>query len=189
MRDPKSVRHITEAEEEEEAMESENKFQSEEEPQDLFGLLKADHRRVEELFSRFEDADKRTKIEIAEEALTQLEIHTAIEEELVYPAIREAIDNQNMIDEAKEEHHVVKLLIKELRKMDAAEEEFAPKFKIVREIVGHHVEEEEREMFPQAEAAGLDQAELAKEVVKRREKLIQKHERSSKKSTSRRKAA
>jgi Hemerythrin HHE cation binding domain len=187
MRDSKPARHITESEEDE-AMESENESNLDE-SQDLFELLKTDHRHVEELFSRFENADKRTKIGIAEEALTQLEVHAAIEEELVYPAIREAIDDQNMVDEAKEEHHVVKLLIKELRKMDAGEEEFAPKFKVVGDIVRHHVEEEEQEMFPQAEQAGLDQAELSEQVMKRKEKLMQKHERSGKKSTSRRKAA
>ena len=188
MRDHKSARHTTQADKDE-AMESEHQTQSERGYQDLFELLKTDHRRVEELFSQFEDADKRTKVGIAEEVLTQLEIHTAIEEELVYPAIREAIDNQNMMDEAKEEHHVVKLLIKELRKMDTASEEFAPKFKVVKEIVGHHVEEEEQEMFPQAEEAALDQEELSKQVVKRKDKLMQKHERGSKKSMSRRKAA
>jgi tRNA G37 N-methylase Trm5 len=183
----KSSRHITEAEEDE-AMELDKELSSEQESQDLFELLKADHRRVEELFSQFEQADKRTKAGIAEEALTQLEIHAAVEEELVYPAIREAIDNPDTVDKAKEEHHVVKLLIKELRKMDAGEDEFVPKFTVVGELVHHHVEEEEQEMFPQAEKAGLDKEELGKEVLKRKNKLMQKHERG-KKSTIRRKAA
>jgi hemerythrin superfamily protein len=187
MRASKSGRHTTESEEEE--MESEEERSSAQEAHDPFELLKTDHRRVEELFSSFENADKRTKPEIAEEVLTQLEIHAAIEEELVYPAIREAIDDHDMVDKAKEEHHVVKLLIKELRKMDASEDEFAPKFKVLGEIVRHHAEEEEQEMFPQAEEANLEKVELGEKVVKRKDQLMLKHERSGKKSTVRRKAA
>jgi len=182
MRENQSKRQTTDAEEEE--MEAEQT-----ESQDVFELLKSDHRRVEELFSRFEEADKRTKAAIAEETLMQLEIHTALEEALVYPAIRDAIDKPDMVDEAKEEHHIAKLLIKELHKMNAGDEEFAPKFKVLGEIIQHHVEEEENEMFPQAEEAGIDADELGLEVAKRKAKLMQKNERGGKKSSTRRKAA
>jgi Hemerythrin HHE cation binding domain len=181
MRDTKVGRHTTEAEDEE--------MESGKAPHDLFELLKTDHRRVKELFSQFEKADKQTKIGIAEEILIQLEIHTAIEEELVYPAIRDAIDNEDLVDEAKEEHHVAKLLIKELRKMKAGEDDFATKFKVLKEIIHHHVEEEEQEMFPQTEESGLDTSELGEAVVTRKNKLMQKYERGGKKSPSRRKAA
>ena len=183
MRNTKSTRHTTEAEDEE--------IESEKKSQDVFELLKTDHRRVEALFSRFEGADKRTKSGIVEEALAQLEIHAALEEELVYPAIWEATDNEDMVDAAKEKHHVVKLLIKVLRKMDVAEQEFTSKFKALREVVRRHVEEEEKEMFPQAEEAGLDTEGLGGEVAKRKAKLMQKlkHERGSKKLPIRRKAA
>lgn len=151
--------------------------------QDVFELLKADHRRVEELFTTFEDADKRSRSDIAEKALRELEIHAAIEEELVYPAIREAIDQDDLMDQAREEHHVAKLLIKELAKMNAGDEEFAPKFKVLGEIVRHHIEEEENEIIPQAEEAELDTAELGRDVERRKEQLMQKHERGSRKSS------
>jgi hemerythrin superfamily protein len=158
--------------------------------EDVFEMLKSDHRRVEELFSRFEDADKRTRTEIANETLQALEIHTTIEEELVYPAIREVLDEKEQVDEALEEHHVAKLLIKELRKMNPGTEEFAPKFKVLGEIVQHHAEEEENEMFPKAEAGDIDTTELSEEVAQRKEKLMQKYEgKKSPGQSKRRKAA
>jgi hemerythrin-like domain-containing protein len=155
---------------------------------DVFELLKTDHRQVQDLFTRFEDADKRTKASIADEALTALEVHAALEEELVYPAIAEVIDDEETINEAKEEHHVAKLLIKELRKMDADDEGFSTKFKILGELVSHHIEKEEGEVFPQAQESGFEPESMSEEVSKRKAKLMQKYE-GGKKSGSRRKKA
>lgn len=156
---------------------------------DVFEMLKTDHRHVQDLFTRFEDADKRTRASIADEALTALEVHAALEEELVYPAIAEVIDDEETINEAKEEHHVAKLLIKELRKMDAEEEGFATKFKVLGELVGHHIEEEEGEVFPQAQEGGFEPESISEEVSKRKAKLMQKYEGGKKSSGSRRKKA
>jgi len=156
---------------------------------EVFELLKADHRQVEELFAQFADADKRTRYSIANEALNGLEVHSALEEELVYPAIAEVLQEKELVNEAKEEHHVAKLLIKELRKMNAGDEGFATKFKVLGEIVKHHIEEEEGEMFTQAEEGGLETDELSQDVVKRKEKLMQKYEGGKKASYRRKKAA
>ncbi|HEX8751434.1 MAG TPA: hemerythrin domain-containing protein [Nitrospira sp.] len=158
-------------------------------PVDVFELLKADHRQVEDLLTKFEHADKRTRSTIADETLNGLEVHTALEEELVYPAIAEVVEDKEMVNEAKEEHHVAKLLIKELRKMDAGEDEFATKFKVLGEIVKHHIEEEEGEIFPQAEEGGLETDELSENVVKRKEKLMQKYTGGKKAGPRRKKAA
>ncbi len=155
---------------------------------DLFEMLKTDHRRVQELFSKFEKADKHARSSIAEEALAALEVHAAIEEELVYPAIAEIVEEEELVDEAKEEHHVAKLLIKELHKIGAGDEKFPTKFKVLGEIVRHHIEEEEGEIFPQAEEGGLETEQLSQDVVKRKEKLMRKYE-TGKKSTKRKKAA
>ena len=155
---------------------------------DLLEMLKTDHRHVRELFAKFEEADKAARSSIADETLTALEIHTALEEELVYPAIAEVVEEKELVNEAKEEHHVAKLLIKELHKMDAGDEEFATKFKVLGEIVGHHIEEEEGELFPQAEEGGLESEELSQDVVKRKEKLMRKYE-GGRKSSKRKKAA
>jgi len=154
---------------------------------DLFETLKNDHRQVQELFTKFQDADKRTRAALAEEALTALEVHAALEEELVYPAIAEVVEEEDLVEQAKEEHHVAKLLIKELRKMDASDDAFAVKFKVLGELVGHHIEEEEGEIFPQAEEGGIETEDLSEEVMQRKDKLMQKYE--SKKSGSKRKKA
>ena len=156
---------------------------------DVFEMLKTDHRHVQDLFTRFEDADKRTRASIADEALTALEVHAALEEELVYPAIAEVIDDEETINEAKEEHHVAKLLIRELRKLDGDEEGFATKFKVLGELVGHHIEEEEGEVFPQAQEGGFEPESLSEEASKRKAKLMQKYEGGKKSSGSRRKKA
>lgn len=156
---------------------------------DVFEMLKTDHRHVQDLFTRFEDADKRSRISIADETLTALEVHAALEEELVYPAIAEVIDDEETINEAKEEHHVAKLLIKELRKMDADDEGFTTKFKVLGELVGHHIEEEEGEVFPQAQEGGFEPESISEEVSKRKAKLMQKYEGGKKSSASRRKKA
>jgi hemerythrin superfamily protein len=156
---------------------------------DVFEMLKTDHRRVQDLFTRFEDADKRTRSSIADEALTALEVHAALEEELVYPALAEVIDEEETINEAKEEHHVAKFLIKELRKMDAEDEGFSTKFKVLGELVGHHIEEEEGEIFPQAQEGGFEPESIAGEVSKRKAKLMHKYESGKKSSGSKRKKA
>jgi hemerythrin-like domain-containing protein len=156
---------------------------------DVFEMLKTDHRQVQDLFTRFEDADKRTKASIADQALTALEVHAALEEELVYPAIAEVIDDEETINEAREEHHVAKLLIKELRKMDVDDEGFSTKFKVLGELVSHHIEEEEGEVFPQAQEGGFEPESISEEVSKRKAKLMQKYEGGKKSSGPRRKKA
>ena len=145
---------------------------------DVFEMLKADHRHVQELFTRFE-----------EETLTALEVHAALEEELVYPAIAEVIEEEETVNEAIEEHHVAKLLIKELHKMNAGDEAFATKFKVLGELVGHHIEEEEGEVFPQAQEGGFESESIWEEFSKRKAKLMQKYEGGKKSSGSRRKKA
>ncbi len=175
-----------EAEEDEEETEDEETAEAD---VNLFEALKSDHRQVQELFTKFQDADKRGRTEIAEETLTALEVHTTLEEELVYPAIADVIEDEDLVDEAKEEHHVAKLLIKELRKMDAAADEFAVKFKVLGEIVGHHIEEEEAELFPQAQEGELETEELSQEVMERKEKLMRKYEGKKASGAKRKKAA
>ena len=157
--------------------------------EDVFEMLKTDHRHVQDLFTKFEDADKRARASIADETLTALEVHAALEEELVYPAIAEVLDDEDLVNEAKEEHHVAKLLIKELRKMDAEDEGFSTKFKVLGELVGHHIEEEEGEMFPQAQEGGFEPQSISNEVSKRKARLMQKYEGGKKSSGSRRKKA
>ena len=114
------------------------------------------------------------KRDIVTAALAALEVHATLEEELIYPAWREHVDEQDLMDEAREEHHVVHLLIKELKNMDPEDERYDAKFTVLREQVQHHMKEEEGKMFPRAEKADLDWERLTKHVMQRRQSLEQK---------------
>jgi hemerythrin superfamily protein len=134
-------------------------------------LLKDDHVRVRNLFDRFEAAKSRAaKAKIVREAVTELKVHAAIEEELFYPAVRAKVGREVM-NEADEEHHVAKLLIAELERMDGSESHFDAKFTVLAEIVRHHIKEEEGEMLPEAEKVKVDFEALAAKMRRRKEKL------------------
>lgn len=138
---------------------------------DAVSMLKEDHRKVKELFERFEEAtDTATKREIAQQAIKELKVHAALEEELFYPAVREEIDEEEKIDEAVEEHHVVKLLIAELSKMKPSDAHFDAKFTVLAENVKHHIEEEEGEVIPEVEGE-IDGDGLGQQMAERKEKL------------------
>ncbi len=142
-------------------------------------MLKEDHAKVKELFEEFESADSQEQAEIAATVIFELEIHAELEEKLIYPAIREAIDDSDMMNEAVEEHHLVHVLITELKKMKPKDEKFHAKFTVLSELVKHHIEEEEEEMLPEAERHDIDWDVLEAAVMKRKEALMAK---SSKKS-------
>jgi hemerythrin superfamily protein len=134
-------------------------------------MLREDHHKVKQLFEDFESADQsQSKEAIVKNALRELEVHAAVEEEIFYPAAKEHVDDEESIDEAQEEHHVVRLLIGELRKMRAGDERYDAKFKVLSESVKHHIEEEESEMFPQLEGK-IDAAELGAQMASRKEQL------------------
>ena len=140
-------------------------------------LLKDDHREVEQLFQSFETSDGRSRQGIADEAIKAVEIHTKIEESLVYPAIREATGEEDLVDEANEEHHVVGLVIKELKRMKASAKGYKAKFTVMSELVKHHIEEEEKEMFPEAENADIDWEELGQKALGIKERMMSKSSR------------
>lgn len=120
---------------------------------DAFSLLKADHRKVEQLFERLEAATGRAKLPIFEQIKMELELHTHIEEKIFYPALEKPKQTHELTLEAYEEHDVVKKLLKELSKSKTAGEEWEAQAKVLKENVEHHVEEEENELFPKADAA------------------------------------
>ena len=116
--------------------------------QDAVALIKADHRKVEQLFREFEEAGDRahkTKQELVSQIINELEVHATIEEETYYPAVEAKAkkDGKELIAEAVEEHHVVKILLGELSAMTAEDEAFDAKVTVLMENVRHHVEEEE----------------------------------------------
>jgi hemerythrin superfamily protein len=140
----------------------------------LLGMLKDDHKKVKGLFEEYKDANSRKQKEIADTVIHELEVHAALEEELIYPAIREQIDEDELMNEATEEHHLVHVLIGELKKLDANDEIFTAKFTVLGELIKHHVKEEEGEMFPKAQKADLDWEALNVEVHERKEQLTAK---------------
>ena len=137
-------------------------------------MLKEDHEKVKGLFEEYESAASQEQAEIAATAIFELEIHAELEEKLIYPAIREAIDDNDMMNEAVEEHHLVHVLIAELKKLKPKDEKFHAKFTVLSELVKHHIEEEEGELLPQAERHDIDWDVLEVAVMKRKEALMAK---------------
>ena len=135
-------------------------------------MLKADHKKVKALFDEYKKATPRKQQNIALTAIQELEIHAGLEEELIYPAIREGINDDDVMNEANEEHHLVHVLIAELKELEPSDDIFKAKFTVLGELVKHHVKEEEGEMFPQAQKAQIDWKELKAEVMGRKEQLM-----------------
>ena len=118
-----------------------------------FQLLKEDHKKVSGIFQQLEPTTERalkTREELFTKLKQELDIHAQIEESIFYPAIKDAHETREITLEGFEEHHVVKMLLKELEAMPVDTEEWAAKLKVLQENVEHHVEEEEEEMFQKA---------------------------------------
>ena len=135
-------------------------------------MLRDDHEKVKGLFERFKEIEGKERIEIAKTIIQELEVHADLEERLIYPAIRDEIDADDMMNEAVEEHHLVHVLIAELKKLKPSDERFDAKFNVLSELVKHHVEEEEGEMFPQAEKITVDWDKLGQEAIKIKERMM-----------------
>lgn len=134
------------------------------EEMDAVAMLKADHRKVEDIFAAFEKATSRDRKQaLAEQACLELKVHTAIEEEIFYPACRGRIED-DLLDESYVEHDAAKTLINEIEAGSPDEDFYDAKVKVLSEMIEHHVKEEEQRvegMFSQARAAGLDMDDLA----------------------------
>jgi hemerythrin superfamily protein len=143
---------------------------------DALALLKKDHQAVKRLFDRFE---KNPSKAIADKFLRELAIHSAVEEQLFYPAIRQAAEQEDVEEadekvlEALEEHHVAKWLLAEIEKLDDDDERFEAKCSVLIESVRHHIKEEEgplfrfvRRLMPRQQLAALGTAiQSAKKVA------------------------
>ncbi|MGW0969911.1 hemerythrin domain-containing protein [Streptomyces sp. NPDC002516] len=139
-------------------------------------LLKEDHKTVEKLFKQFEKAGDNAHAEkrkIADQVIEELIAHTWIEEQIFYPAAREAApDTKDHVLESVEEHHVVLWILSELKDLDPADERFDAKMTVLIENVRHHVEEEEKEWFPEVrKAMGRNRlTELGEEMQEAKQK-------------------
>ena len=131
---------------------------------DPFLLLETDHRRFEQLLKEGEDTTERAvkgRGEVLNALTRELTVHEAIEEQILYPALRPHAEAHAIVLEGIEEHHVADIIIKELHEVRKNNEQWGAKFKVLKESVEHHIKEEERVMFPAARGALAREEQLA----------------------------
>lgn len=149
-------------------------------PKNAIDLLKEDHERVRHLMGQLGETTSRaakTRTDLLEKIARELQVHTRIEEEIFYPAFRKAGDSEHdeMYFEAKEEHRAVdSLVLPDLQKTDVQSDSFTGRFKVLKELVEHHIEEEEEEMFPEANKSLDDELllELGERMAERKKELM-----------------
>ena len=145
-------------------------------------LLKKQHKDVKSLFKKIEGTeDSRQRRRILDEVTRSLEAHTLIEEEIFYPAMR-GLDTrkaEEMVAEAYEEHHVVKLVLAELPRVNPEDERFEAKMTVLSELVEHHADEEEKEMFKLAQKLGKDELSALAEQMQARFKDFESSKKGS----------
>lgn len=141
---------------------------------DAIALLKGDHERVEQAFRQFEkldrhdtDACRRLALQVCEE----LKVHTAVEEDFFYPALRDVLDDEEILNEAAVEHETASMLIEQLENMDADDPNYHATFTVLGEYVRHHIREEETEIFAHARKSDIDLEALGTRMRARREEL------------------
>ena len=139
---------------------------------DAIALLKADHRTVEKLFAQFEKTEDEARREgIVGQIIMELRVHMQIEEEIFYPESREFVEEELTVNEAIVEHQGAKDLMDQLEGMSASEEMYEAKVTVLKEMIEHHVEEEEKEYFPEVEEAGMDTKSVGERLLARKEEL------------------
>jgi hemerythrin superfamily protein len=145
--------------------------------QDAIALLKSDHKKVKALFSQFDklkdDGADEDKAAIVAQICNELKIHTAIEEKIFYPAVRKAIEDSDLMDEALVEHAGAKDLIAQLEAAAVDDDLYNAKVTVLGEQIDHHVKEEEGSMFPKAQKAKVDTAALGAIMTKRKTALME----------------
>ncbi len=143
---------------------------------DAVALLKADHRKVEDLFEKFEKArDGARKKALVTQICTELSVHATIEEEIFYPACKGQIEDEDLLDESYVEHDGAKVMIAELLDSSPDSEFYDAKVTVRSEMIKHHVKEEERRaegLFAEAREAGLDMDALADRLEARKQQLL-----------------
>jgi len=139
-------------------------------------LLMTDHRKVEDLFSQYEDekeGDEDTRRQLAQRICAELKVHTQLEEELFYPFLRENLEEEDMelVEEAQVEHNSAKDLIEQIEGATQIDDEFNAKVKVLGEYIKHHVGEEENEVFPKVSEDQEQLDELGQEMTSRKAEL------------------
>ena len=150
-------------------------------PQDALEILTADHKKVSKIFAEFEkvkDDDDETKQALVKMACDELTVHAQVEEEIFYPALHEALkeDDEDLVDEAEVEHASIKQLIETLKTSDASDRLYDANVTVLSEYVKHHVKEEQDEIFPKArKAKELDLQQMGEEISARKLQLMEEY--------------
>ena len=148
---------------------------------DACTLLDADHKAVKKMFKTYDELAQskargvaQKKLDLAREICQELTVHATIEEEIFYPALREALKDTDLLAEAEVEHASAKDLIAQIEASEEADEMFDAKVKVLGEYIDHHVKEERNEIFPKARAArGLDLVAMREQLLARKEALME----------------
>ncbi len=148
---------------------------------DAIALLKADHKKVRALLDELADTTNRaekTRPELLAQIAKEIKVHTRIEEEIFYPAFKQAgekNDDSKMFFEAMEEHHAAgDLVLPDLLDTDVQSDQFGGRAKVLKELIEHHADEEEQEMFPRAREL-MDKdllIELGERMQQRKQELM-----------------
>lgn len=146
-------------------------------PRDAIALLKQDHRTVSQLFEEFEKADEEEQAAIAQRVCQLLTVHAQIEEELLYPQAKEALEgeeeSEDLVNEAEIEHGSARELIAKIEGMSSGDDHFKATVTVLGEYVKHHVKEEETELFPQLRKTELDLKDLGNRLADRKFALME----------------
>jgi len=151
------------------------KGRSKSEQHNAIDMLLEDHKKVQKMFKDFEklgEDDTDRKQELVSQACAELTVHATIEEEIFYPALREAFQEQDLLDEAEVEHATTKELIAQLGSMKAGDDLFDAKFTVLGEYTTHHIKEEQNEIFPQAKKSSIDLKALGEELMTRKQECM-----------------
>lgn len=142
-------------------------------PTEAIAMLRADHKKVSSLFDAFEKTKSAArKKKIVSEICLELTVHTTLEEELFYPAVKAALKDHELIPEANVEHGSVKDLIAQVRDVEPGGEMYDARVRVMGEFVKHHVKEEQNEMFPKAKKTNLDLIALGAQMAARKADLM-----------------
>ena len=145
-------------------------------PLDALDLLDAEHKATRDLFRTYRelasnDAPEAKRKALAEQICMELTIHAKLEEELFYPPVRDAIRDDDLMDEAEVEHASARDLIVQILSMDPHEELYDAKVTVLGEYIDHHVREEREEMFPKVRRSGVDLRKLGERLRIRKREL------------------
>jgi hemerythrin-like domain-containing protein len=152
-------------------------------------MIRQDHRKVEGLFKKFDHAKSNSaRKRICGQVIEELEVHTKLEEEIFYPAVRKELGEEQLVEEAENEHQQAKDIIQELKTVDGEDEQLEEKFAELVECIKHHVEEEQNEILPKAEESDMDLAHYGKQMTERKKELTGKPKTRRAKTKARRKS-